>query len=62
MLTQELTAEQRKHINKLVNDLWKLHDQALKEHKTDEAFQYSAQAFQLLGSLPENTIYLQTEQ
>lgn len=52
----------RAMVNKLVNDLWKLHDQAEKAGNTQKANDYAAQAFQLLEALPENTVYLQTQQ
>jgi hypothetical protein len=52
----------RKQITKLVNDFWKLHDQAQAAGKTDQANDYASQAFQLLSMLPENEIALSTPQ
>lgn len=60
-MEQETQTVNRKQVNKLVNDFWKLHDQALAAGNTESAAGYAAQAFQLLELLPENAVFVSTQ-
>lgn len=57
-----LLPQERQEIEKALNILWEMHDDAEKEGNSALANEVADKAFQLLARLPENTVTLSTKQ
>lgn len=51
----------RQEIELTINQLWEMYDDAEKSGNKDLAADFANRAFQLLGKLPENQVYLSTK-
>lgn len=57
-LTDKQVNQMKKNVEKAINTLWSMYDEATQAGNTDLAENYKAKAFQLLEQLPENQVYL----
>lgn len=57
-----MVREQRQEIEIAINALWEMYDDAEKSGNIGLAADFAGRAFQLLGKLPENQVFLSTKQ
>lgn len=51
----------RQEITETIDNLWEMYDEEMSQGNTSVAETYASKAFQLLGSLPENAVFLSTK-